>query len=739
MSVQFEDINDFAIEDIHIEAAKANPTYFCRNFKIYPEGKERFGGFLFGIIEIKATPTNESEKIFQTMLNTLTNNYYKQITNSPTPQKLNLETIFEFALNKTNQKIIEMIEIGQIKIIKENINFFIGLAKPQKNSTTDIFFTNQGMINAFLLHRTKKNNYKAINIIEDVVEPPESTDKVKIFSAITAGQLATNDTLLISTELFVSFISTQKILHIITNNALPQAIAYFKSQIKQGQESNLTHSVLILKREHRSTPNRKPLAQKSLDNLITTTQTTEKLLTPTVTLNVKKNIREVSNKIKKLFKRSDRTPDKKQSKITKEATPKQRPERVSNKPKADIILTFLKGILAMIQGRGKISLSQIKDAVANPTKKKQGKHVSAKRFRLSPKLIGIAIVIVIAMLWTGISWNQKQKVVKEAEAAYAAQIESIRTLIDDAEVSFVYRNTEQSLEKIKIATTELEALPKTNEIQQKNYTELETQISTIKNKLFNIEKVIPQTMTSLKINGQSLAATALIVTNDTIFAQANDTLATISIKNKALGNFIDAPQPIKAITQDENTLYAILNNNEVYKITNSALVKMNTTLTTNPTALAAYNSSLYTVQAADQAITKYQGIPGGFGAARNWIQEKNNADLTTSVDIAIDGNIYILAKNGIITKFYAGSFSSFNNPVIEPAITNATHIITSTEIDKIYILEPQSKRLIVLNKSGSLIKQLVFDTVSTVTDIAISPDGKTGYLLAVDTIYSFPL
>ena len=89
-----------SIEEIYLPGQTANNNYICENFIVYPQEKEKYGGFIFGIIEIKGTPKLEGEKIIQALVNTVKEKYYQQILASPKPQRLNLETVLEYALDR---------------------------------------------------------------------------------------------------------------------------------------------------------------------------------------------------------------------------------------------------------------------------------------------------------------------------------------------------------------------------------------------------------------------------------------------------------------------------------------------------------------------------------------------------------------------------------------------------------------------------------------------------------------
>lgn len=737
MSTSSIDNFPLLLEDLHIESDKQTPMYFCRNFKVYPEGKEKNGGFMFGIIEIKATPVEESERIFQATLNTLKESYYQQIITSPAPQKLNLETILEFALNKTNQKITEMIEIGQVHLIKENFNFFIGIAKPAEQYT-DIHFTNHGMMHAYLIHRTQKNNYKIINIVDNTAEPPEASDRVKIFSAITSGQMAKKDILVVCTEIFNNFMSAQKIRHILLNNPLPQALAYFRSQVKNfTSNSTLTHSALILKREEKMIDRERPLAQTSISSFISTTEQTEKLLTPSFAINIKKNISGIFGAVGALFSRKKSNNNAMRLNTTTSERPAESNVSTSA-PKKNALVRMIHSLYMLVTGRKKLSARGLSDSL-NKAHPKQVLSRLSGMHRYS-KIIAVVIVVLVIGLFYSVSWAKKQAAIKQEEESYAAQVNKVKSLINDAGVSLIYKNENQSMGKIQEATKELNYLPQATTVQQSNFQDLQKQIAELKNKLLHIEKVVPQLVTEMSIEGQPVPASSLLLSNGDLYAWgAQQTMVQVNLANKKIGAAIDlAHIPVAAAT-DGTKAYFVGQDGSLVTVSGQTVQPLTTTVNPLPTDLAVYNGNLYVTSKEKQEIDKYLNLGWAFAAPTSWISSLGSANLSTATAMAIDGSIYVLNNDGTINKFHSGAYEAFSNPVIEPAVTNANRIITSTGLNDLYIFDPASKRLIIMNKNGTISKQLVFDSLDSVTDVSIATDGKTGYVLSGSSIYQFPL
>ena len=100
-----------------------------------------------------------------------------------------------------------------------------------------------------------------------------------------------------------------------------------------------------------------------------------------------------------------------------------------------------------------------------------------------------------------------------------------------------------------------------------------------------------------------------------------------------------------------------------------------------------------------------------------------------AVSIAADGLIWLLNSDSSIKSYYAGQFQNEINLKIFPYIKSISKILTPSNLSNIYLLEPSQKRIIVLDKNGTILEQLQNDQWTDLLDFAIAPDGKTIYLL----------
>ncbi len=728
-----EDKHKLLIESVQLGAESQKSDYFCENFRIFPTEKESLGGYMFGIIELNATPYDEASKIYQTIFNTLKDSYYQQVLNSPAPEKLNTETIFEFALDKTNSRLIELIEIGQIKLILENLHYFIGIARPlplPHDNNCELVFTNKGAINAHLVHEVSKQNFKIINVLGDSqVSAPNHSDKIKIFSALTCGQISLHDSFLISTEIVNNFLSAPKILHILSNQPLTKALDFFKMQIKTlRNETSPTYSILLLNFDENHDLSNQPISHKSIDHLINTAEKTEKLLAPNISLNIKKNIKNSLGFIIRFF--TIKRPDGSSHWKMIIQTIKQ------------IFLSFF-GIFVQIKrffvsfyqiitGKKKLSFSEIINSIKRTI-------LALRQENNKRKVWSAIIVVLILTLSIGVFGIRQQRARAESQRQYAAAITKIKTLVSDAEANFIINNKSRSLSQINDALTELDYLPQATDIQKINHQDLQKTVGDWRNKILGIEKVVPQLVAELDFGGElSTPAQIQSFTNTNIIASGNQTLFTININNKTVDQKIPIAAKVKLMSGQDNKVVFFDEFGQLWQLNGITPVKLPLQVTL-PDVLGYYNDNLYTVSRDKNTITKYKIIDQTVSAGQSWVKDLQGETLSDTTSLTIDGNLFLSKRNGQIIKLFSGTKKDFNMTAIEPVATQATRLITTANYTSLYLLEAGSKRVIMLTKDGQIAKQLNFDSLPTTDDLAISPDEKTGFILSGNKVYQFPL
>ncbi|NJN67697.1 MAG: hypothetical protein HC884_13795 [Chloroflexaceae bacterium] len=127
--------------------------------------------------------------------------------------------------------------------------------------------------------------------------------------------------------------------------------------------------------------------------------------------------------------------------------------------------------------------------------------------------------------------------------------------------------------------------------------------------------------------------------------------------------------------------------------------------------IETYEGNLYFWGAEAEEVIKYTS--GHYGDIPVlWLETRDidNVDLSTAIDMAIDGNIYLLLPDGRIQVFNAGQFERTISPEpIDPPLTSVTRFFLTGpgEAGAIYLLDTLKERVIQLDKtSGKVVQQI---------------------------------
>lgn len=127
--------------------------------------------------------------------------------------------------------------------------------------------------------------------------------------------------------------------------------------------------------------------------------------------------------------------------------------------------------------------------------------------------------------------------------------------------------------------------------------------------------------------------------------------------------------------------------------------------------METYEGNLYVWGVQLQEILKFSS--GRYSEpALPWLDPAglDGRDLSTAIDMAIDGNIYLLMPDGLVIVLNSGRFVREITPTdITPPITTVTRFFVTGSLDSgwIFLLDPLNERVIQLDKiSGEVIQQV---------------------------------
>ena len=137
------------------------------------------------------------------------------------------------------------------------------------------------------------------------------------------------------------------------------------------------------------------------------------------------------------------------------------------------------------------------------------------------------------------------------------------------------------------------------------------------------------------------------------------------------------------------------------------------------------NARLYLLNQTANQILRVRVSGTAFGPAEDWL--KSAADFGSTVDMGVDGNIYVLFPDSA-DRYFNGAKENFSLSLVSPKLENATKMFVSAETANIYILDPEHNRILVFDKNGKLLNQLLSDKFRELSDISV--DEAAGIIYA---------
>lgn len=731
--------------------------------KITPLELGNFGQ-LFVIIEIDSTK-EENKKIITLLSDEIKSAYYGS-------SDFTIEAALENALGRGNEKLKELITSG-LKSWVEKFNAIVGVIKNH-----ELHFTQVGHTNAFLIHQQK-----IINILENSAGPSANINPLKVFSNVISGVLSADDSVLFCTSSLLDYLSQEKLRRIISTSSPDRAVRELYTLLEEGAHE-IPFAAIILKQVLSQEEAKMPTStviqaisssdqpDQSMSELIAKEESTAEYLTPSVWPKVTKNLKFylisaqsfLQNKILRT-QTSRIKPVKKEAKAEPMETVKnyaqtkrfipQKPQtlgtRVMQGVKSgaakffQLVLLAIKKIFSLFRSQRRTH-GHIRTL---PHKTSQGMASWLIRLKDAPLkqkiILGCAILLIVVFAYNIVNLGESKEE-KAQKEQYVQDLARARELASKAESALIYENEEEARRLLTEAKTLLNAIPTEEENLQ---VDKNNSLSLIQNSLDTVnhlEKIadpnliadLTQSNPQIDVKNIFLAAGSIYALDSNgIVAQTN--LADQETKIVELSGTFDQ-KIITATQRDEKNFIVIDANNTFYKLNleNKAIDKISVQSENTDqkiVALGTYLSRLYVLDVKNNQIFRHEQAGQGFAKGTPWLGE--GIDVKEVNSLAIDGSLWLAKNNGEITKLHAGSKADdFTLSALDPAFSAAPVIKASITTSNLYLLDPNNKRVVILKKDGSLVKQIYSEKFDYLKDLALDENSSKIYLLNGNALYS---
>ncbi len=373
----------------------------------------------------------------------------------------------------------------------------------------------------------------------------------------------------------------------------------------------------------------------------------------------------------------------------------------------------------------------------------------------------LIILIIFALLFIqSIVFLSKQELKARQDKKYTQLVEDLKNKESELSIALIYPDSDKSEKLLAEIKRLLNELPQKTQEQKENYQLFYNRYIQQMNKLYHLFVLDnPELLIDLKQIDENIETGGLTNIGDNfyVFNPGNNYIYFLNIQtretkmvNRTSVNVGRLRQ--LAILDDDNLIGYDQNQGlATFNTIDNKLIplKINRShSTTGIEDLFVYGRYVYLLEPTNNQIYKYSKTIDGFGKEEAWIQDGTN--IVGALSLTIDGSVYILKGNGQILKFYKNKqVEEFTPDSIQPALSiqdpnivngrEKTKIFTDPDKTYLYLLDGQTKRLIILTKQGKLVKQITSPQFEDLKDFIISKNETRAWLLAGTKIFEIQI
>jgi hypothetical protein len=365
--------------------------------------------------------------------------------------------------------------------------------------------------------------------------------------------------------------------------------------------------------------------------------------------------------------------------------------------------------------------------------------------KINIKIIKFAAGAVAIILIGVVVFNIINGFVQKARARVATEmkkVEELQTNLGKAK-NLLDLNNVRAEEIAKITLDEIKKI----DLNKLASTDNRKKIEEIKNQLEQtlktagqVQETKAQLAYSTTLLKKNSAASQIVINNNqaAILDAKQNLVYYVTLDSKKanvfdLGKFGKNP---RFLTESENMIYVFYD---------SAIVQIDPTNNKIKTALTkdkewkdivdlqSYSGNLYLLDATAKQIWKYVREDGGFALIKPYFAP---ALTKKPLSFAIDRAVYVLSEDNQINKFLSGEPDKFDMPKItDKPFKNPTKILTHDNLENVYALEGGLKRIVMLDKTGKYLKQIVDHKLMNAKTFGVNEKTKTIYFSLGSEIY----
>lgn len=199
--------------------------------------------------------------------------------------------------------------------------------------------------------------------------------------------------------------------------------------------------------------------------------------------------------------------------------------------------------------------------------------------------------------------------------------------------------------------------------------------------------------------------------------------------------------PLLTLAVEESSSFVAEDGGKRYTLTGTAVREDEEDVIENDddwdevTGLSVYNGNIYVLD-KEEGILKFTAASEGYGKSSYF---SDPPSLTEATSMGIDGSVYVLFRNGTVKKYTRGTAESFTLSGLPSPLKSPKQLVTTQDMDSIYILDSGNSRVVQISKDGAFQKAWKAEVLATADLIDVQEEEKKLYILKGKNLFMIPM
>ena len=346
----------------------------------------------------------------------------------------------------------------------------------------------------------------------------------------------------------------------------------------------------------------------------------------------------------------------------------------------------------------------------------------------------LASVILIA-LFVSVIFGYRRNLTLESEKQYQSLKSALKIKINNAQ-TLKSLSLSDALVQAKEAQTILQKMSPYSPTHVGEIKTFQDNVNGLLSQTGSSDSFVPQSFFDITLIGNGLSYTQMSLQGNNLylFDPVTGRIDKLDISHKSYQNVItSADLKSSQLIGENNSLLYLLKDTHVLAVQGQTVTpKINLTDQIKDFStgqLRFWNSSLYvlTTGSSVPSIWKYPPNAAGFSDGTNWLKKPDLSPGPSS--LAINGDIWVISRTGIITPYNLGVKKDFKQ-VVPSGLTAAGNLVTSLD-SNVLAFTDQDSRVFVYNKTGQSTGEYNFGSLK-ISSLAYDPASNTIFVLCTD-------